>query len=136
MSKINVTLAIRATDDPNRVKLMLDFLKAEGFTLTPSDGSPPNIITRPPIQATRLATYGPNETAWRADNPNSRAPVYSPLMQSKYPNKEDMFGAYLDGTISLTAPGKEEPNEPEGIAEGAVLTGPIVIAEPDVDDYA
>lgn len=135
--KININLAIRATDDTSKVKAMLEFLKAEGFTLTLAD-TPPDTVQRPIVQASRLATFGPNETQWREENPNDRVPVYSLAMKSKYPNgKEDMFSAALDGTLTKAAikATQQEPNQNDAPAEGAVLAGPLVIAEPDESDY-
>ena len=135
MSKIKINLAIRATDDPAKVKIMLEFLKAEGFTLTPFDGTPPN-VPRPTVQASRLATYGPNETAWREVNPNTRAPVYSPAMQGKYPNgKEDMFAAYLNGSLTESPPARSADPNDNAPQLGAVLTGHFEMPEPSEDDY-
>ena len=138
--KINISLAIRATDDTSKVQSMLEFLKAQGFTLTPVETAPDTVQRPAPnVPPSVLAKYGPNETEWRRLNPNAdRVPVYSKTMKAKYPNKEDMFAAALDGTLTQAAiaASNAEPNEYAGCPnEGAVLTGPLVILTPDEDDY-
>ncbi len=141
--KINISLAIRATDDTNKVKAMLEFLKGEGFTLTPAEtpNETPNMVQRPlpNTPPSVLAKYGPNEAEWRRLNPNTHAPMYKKVMQARFPNgKEDMFAAALDGSLTQAAiaTSNNEPNEYVGCPnEGAVLTGPIVILTPNEDDY-
>ncbi len=148
MKKINISLSIRATDDPNKVKIMLDFLEREGFSLTPNFPLTPNVTQEqrpsppnpspPNIIPSIAVKYGPNETEWRLLNPNIRAPIFKSGMQARFPNKEAMFAAALNGTLTQAAmdAGGREPNEYAGCPnEGAVLTGPIVILTPDENDY-
>lgn len=138
--KININLAIRATDDTSKVKQMLDFLRSEGFTLTqaevPDPPARPNTLDVPP---SILAKYGPNEIEWRRLNPNAdRVPIYSKKMKVAYPNKEAMFKDALDGTLTQAeiSAASQDPNETEDAPQmGAVLTGPIVIVEQDENDY-
>jgi len=137
MKKITISLAIRATDDPNKVKLMLDFLEGEGFALTPNE-TPPVAVQRPVpnIPPSVAAKYGPNETEWRRLNPNTHAPMFKKTMQARFPNKEAMFGAALDGTLTQAAisASNVEPNE-EVPQLGAVLTGHFEMPEPNEEDY-
>jgi hypothetical protein len=133
--KVNITLAIRATDDPSKVQQMLEFLRGEGI-LTESDAE----VIRPPspnIPPSVLARFGPNETAWKARNAGVRAPVFSLNMRAKYPSKEAMFAAALDGSLTQAAidAAPDEPNT-SAPAEGAVLTGPFSMPEPSEEDFA
>lgn len=134
--KININLAIRATDDTSKVKQMLDFLRSEGFTLTqaevPDPPARPSTLDVPP---SILAKYGPNEIEWRRLNPNTKAPVWAATMKQAYPNKDDMFRAALNGSLTQAAINASPNIEEDGPAEGAVLTGPIVIVEQDENDY-
>jgi hypothetical protein len=137
--KLNITLAIRATDDTARVKEMLEFLRSEGFSLTQTEvaDSPVRSNTLNVVPSV-LAKYGPNEIEWRAANPNTRSPVWAAAMKAAYPNRDDMFKAALDGTLTQAAisAASQEPNASEGGHQmGAVLTVPFVMPEPDENDY-
>jgi hypothetical protein len=134
--KININLAIRATDDTSKVKAMLEFLRSEGFTLTqaepPDPPARPNVLNAVPSV---LAKYGPNEIEWRAANPNTRSPVWAAAMKAAYPNRDDMFRAALNGSLTQAAINASPNIEEDGPTEGAVLTGPLVIVEQDENDY-
>ena len=135
---MNITLAIRASDNPAQVKALLTLLREEGLltdtvqAVTVPSPNVPRPLTVPPSVA---AKWGPNEIAWREANPG-RVPVYSASAARLYPNKEAMFKAYLSGaTVPATNVSQDGEGEQETEVLGAVLTGPLVIAEQSEDDY-
>jgi hypothetical protein len=133
--KLNITLAIRATDDTARVKEMLEFLREEGFTLAQAEvlaPARPNVLNAVPSV---IAKYGPNEIEWRAANPGTRSPVWAAAMKATYPDRDDMFRAVLNGSLTQAAINASPSIEEDGPTEGAVLIDPLIIGDPDESDY-